>query len=363
MKQDVKPMFVEGEGARGGAESAAGQQPTLSIENLSKHYPGTGAPAVDGISFSVQPGDLVALLGPSGCGKTTTLRLIGGFERPDGGRILLNGRDITRAQPEKRGIGIVFQDYALFPHLSVLENVMFGLRGMARAARRNRAMEMLTLVAMADLADRAPHQLSGGQQQRVALARTLATAPPLVLLDEPFSNLDAALRQETRLEIRHMLKQAGVTAILVTHDQEEALALADNIIVMKDGGIRQVGSPGEVYRRPECEFVARFLGRANILNATANGNFADTCFGPLPLSSPRVGRVRVAARPEQLILRPDPDSNTVVAGHEYRGHDTLYWVCNGNQRLLIIANESENLQVGTRVSVTAAGPMVAFDPN
>ncbi|WP_202909538.1 ABC transporter ATP-binding protein [Alkalilacustris brevis] len=321
----------------------------LEVDGLMRRFPGEGAAAVERVSFSMGEGELLALLGPSGCGKTTTLRMIGGFEPPDAGRIILRGRDITRLPPEKRGIGFVFQDYALFPHLDVLDNVKFGLRGMRRAEADDRARAMLRLVGLESLAARNPHELSGGQQQRVALARTLAVAPPLVLLDEPFSNLDAAMRVETRQEVRALLKEAGSAAILVTHDQEEALALADRIAVMEAGRVVQIGTPDEIYRNPVSAFVASFIGRSNIFEGTADGMDADTPFGRLPLSRAANGEVSLAVRPEQILLEPDPEGTAAVVGREYRGHDQLYWVQEGERCLLVISGPGAQIDVGARV--------------
>jgi iron(III) transport system ATP-binding protein len=321
----------------------------LAVEGLTKHYVSGEAAAVRNVSFTVAEGELVALLGPSGCGKTTTLRIIGGFETPDAGTVRLGERDVTGLPPEKRGIGFVFQDYALFPHLSVLDNVRFGLRDMSRTEAEARAREMLALVGLGDLAARRPHELSGGQQQRVALARTLAVAPPLVLLDEPFSNLDAAMRVETRQEVRAMLKQAGSSAILVTHDQEEALALADRIVVMEAGRVAQVGTPAQIYREPVSEFVASFIGRSNIVQGHAVGGSAETIFGNLELLREAAGTVSLAVRPEQITLAPDPAGAGMVVGREFRGHDQLYWVRAGDRTVLVIAGPVPIIEIGTRV--------------
>jgi len=323
----------------------------LEVDGLKRSFTDGEAAAVERVSFTMGESELLALLGPSGCGKTTTLRMIGGFEAPDAGKILLRGRDITRLPPEKRGIGFVFQDYALFPHLNVLENVKFGLRSMNRKQADLRAREMLRLVGLEPLATRRPHELSGGQQQRIALARTLAVAPPLVLLDEPFSNLDAAMRVETRQEVRNLLKAAGSAAILVTHDQEEALALADRIAVMEAGRVVQIGTPDEIYRNPISAFVASFIGRSNIFQGTANGMDAETPFGRLPLSRAANGRVSLAVRPEQILLEPHPSGPAAVVGREYRGHDQLYWVQEGERCLLVISGPGAQIEVGTRVNL------------
>jgi iron(III) transport system ATP-binding protein len=342
----------------------------LQAEGLVRHFPSARGAAVAGVSFDVREGELLALLGPSGCGKTTTLRLTGGFEKPDAGSIRLHGRDITALPPERRGIGFVFQDYALFPHLCVFDNVAFGLRGRPKAEIGRRVDEMLAMVDLADLGGRMPHQLSGGQQQRVALARTLALAPPLVLLDEPFSNLDAAMRVETRQEVRGLLKRSGSAAILVTHDQEEALALADRVAVMDAGRICQVGTPDEVYKAPRNEFVARFIGRSNIVDGHASGTVAETSFGRLPLARAMHGAVRLAVRPEQIVLTPAdavpapgaaPGLRGIVTGREFRGHDQLYWVEAGGASLLALVGPNSVLDVGTPVSLTTSEPVVLFE--
>ena len=321
----------------------------LEVEGLTRRFRPDDAPVVDRVGFTVGEGELLALLGPSGCGKTTTLRIIGGFERPDAGSIRLRGVDLTDLPPERRGIGFVFQDYALFPHLNVRDNVAFGLRGMKRNAAAERAEQMLALVGLSGLGERRPHELSGGQQQRVALARTLAVAPPLVLLDEPFSNLDAAMRIETRQEVRRLLKETGSAAILVTHDQEEALALADRIAVMEGGRIRQIGTPDEIYRNPASSFVASFIGRSNIVEGQAHGMEAETGFGRVPLTRAANGTVSLAVRPEQIMLDPDPAGSAAIVGREFRGHDQLYWVQDGERCLLVISGAGAQLPLGARV--------------
>ena len=268
---------------------------------------------------------MLALLGPSGCGKTTTLRLIAGFERPDAGSVVLDGEEVAGRQPLRargtRRVGVVFQDYALFPHLTVARNVGYGVE---RDRRTERVAEMLELVGLADAGDRLPHELSGGQQQRVALARALAPDPALVLLDEPFSNLDAALRADVRAEVRAILAAAEATTVFVTHDQEEALSLADRIAVMRDGRILQVDTPLDVYARPDDRFVATFVGDADVLPGQADDGRVVTAIGALALDAPvRRGAVDVVVRPERVRLRLDGAGDGVVAEITYFGHDQL----------------------------------------
>jgi putative spermidine/putrescine transport system ATP-binding protein len=238
----------------------------LALENLSKTF-GTHK-AVDGLTVSVEKGEFVSLLGPSGCGKTTTLQMIAGFVEPTSGAIRLEGRDLLAVRPAKRGLGIVFQSYALFPHMTVVENVAFGLemQGVAAAERTKRVAETLELVGLAAFAARFPRQMSGGQQQRVALARALVIRPQILLLDEPLSNLDAKLREEMQIELRQIQRTVGTTTILVTHDQAEAMALSDRIVVMNQGRAEQIGPPHEAYERPATPFVANFLGKTNLVN-------------------------------------------------------------------------------------------------
>ena len=238
----------------------------LTLDRLTKRF-GTHA-AVDGLSLSVEKGEFVSLLGPSGCGKTTTLQLIAGFVEPTSGAIHLEGRDLLAVKPARRGLGIVFQSYALFPHMTVAENVAFGLemQGVAAAERVRRVGETLELVGLGAFTDRFPRQMSGGQQQRVALARALVIRPQILLLDEPLSNLDAKLREEMQIELRQIQRSLGTTTILVTHDQAEAMALSDRLVVMNHGRAEQVGAPHEAYERPATAFVASFLGKTNLVN-------------------------------------------------------------------------------------------------
>ena len=257
----------------------------IQLNNITKVFPGTEQPAVDQLSLEIESGSIVTLLGPSGCGKTTTLRLIAGFERATSGNISLAGRTVSSdhvwVPPEKRGIGMVFQDYALFPHLNVFDNVAFGYKEMDR---KERIQEVIKLVGLSGYEKRMIHELSGGQQQRVALARALAKRPALILLDEPFSNLDADLRSCMRVEVRRILKKAGTTAIFVSHDQRDAFAISDKVVVMKDGFIQQTGTPRDIYQYPDNRFVASFVGQSNILQGVmdSGGLSVSTKIGKVP---------------------------------------------------------------------------------
>ncbi len=283
--------------------------------------------ALGDVSLEVREGSFVCILGPSGCGKSTLLRVIAGLETPDEGRVYLEGQDITRWIPAQRGFGIVFQSYALFPNLTVLENVMFGIRGLRREARRHRAMEMLELVRLSDEIRRYPSQLSGGQQQRVALARALAIHPRLLLLDEPLSALDARVRSDLREELRRLHRALGVTTVMVTHDQEEALSLADEIVVMKDGRIHQSDRPHRVYRKPGDLFVADFVGAMNVLRGwRADGEGVVRGGMRLRLRNGHLDpgeTVIVGIRPEEVGLalgdEGENEHSTEVISLEFRG--------------------------------------------
>ncbi|HEX6116621.1 MAG TPA: ABC transporter ATP-binding protein [Solirubrobacterales bacterium] len=286
--------------------------------------------AVRGIDLEVMNGEVCALLGPSGCGKTTTLRLIAGLERPDAGTISVAGRrvdgDGAHLAPEKRRIGMVFQDYALFPHLDVAANAGYGL---GRNPDPTRVAEVLELVGLGGEGARPVHDLSGGQQQRVALARALAPTPDLVLLDEPFSNLDASLRERLRGEVREILARSGVPALFVTHDQEEALSLADRVAVMRDGALAQIGTPEEVYGQPADRWVADFLGDTDVLPATANDGFVECELGRLGVDPGFRGPAEVVIRPESIAIGAGPSpiglskSEGVVVERTFYGHDQL----------------------------------------
>jgi iron(III) transport system ATP-binding protein len=338
----------------------------IKLKNVSKFYDQVAA--VDHISLDVAQGTLLVLLGRSGCGKTTTLRLIAGLERPDSGEIWLKDTPVSTATgwipPENRRIGMVFQDYALFPHMTVAENIAFALDGMGRQQQRRQISDMLDLVGLVNIDKRYPHQLSGGQQQRVALARALAPAPDVVLLDEPFSNLDAALRQTMREEVRRILREAQATAVFVTHDQEEALRLADKLVIMQEGRILQSGSPDLVYRYPNSGEVAHFLGDMNVIPGVADGRCADTPLGSLPLANDASGPVQVMLRPESFQLIPDADGPGEILNMHYYGFYYLVDVRHGPDLTLKIRTWSQDeYRSGDRVRVSVSGDAVAFPPD
>ncbi|WP_137991400.1 ABC transporter ATP-binding protein [Streptomyces vilmorinianum] len=302
----------------------------LQISGVTKAYGSDGAAVLNGLDLTVPGGSFAALLGPSGCGKTTLLRIIAGFLRADAGTVTVGGRTLTgpgvHVPPESRRIGIVPQEGALFPHLSVARNVAFGLSGTDRSTRRHRTEEMLDLVGLGGYGERMPHELSGGQQQRVALARALAPEPELVLLDEPFNALDSALRAGVRADVRSALRATGATALLVTHDQQEALSTADLVAVVRDGRVAQCATPQELYRSPADPWVAGFVGDAVLLPGTAAGGAADTALGRLPLTGEGApDRGTVLLRPEQLrLVAPEsaPAHGTVTEVSFY-GHDAM----------------------------------------
>lgn len=288
--------------------------------------------ALDGFDLDVAGGSTLSLLGPSGCGKTTALRVIAGFEEPDAGRVAIGGRVVvgpkTAVPPERRRVGMVFQDYALFPHMSVARNVAYGLDS------ADRVDEVLHLVGLDGLGDRMPHELSGGEQQRVALARALAPRPDVILLDEPFSNLDATLRVRMRRDVRRILMLAGATTIFVTHDQEEALAMADHVAVMREGKVVQEGSPKELYERPADKWVAGFVGESEFLRGEAAPGRVDTPLGAFPHFGRARGPVEVMVRPEWIHLEPADDGSASVVDQEFYGHDQLVLIEFANGRRL-----------------------------
>jgi putative spermidine/putrescine transport system ATP-binding protein len=345
--------------------------PALSVLGLRKAF--GAVVAVDEVSLDVAAGEFLSLLGPSGCGKSTVLRMVAGLVEPDGGRVVLAGEDITRVAVHRRNLGLVFQSYALFPHMTVFENVAFGLRRrrVADPDLRPRVERALELVRLGPLGARHPRELSGGQQQRVALARALVTEPRVLLLDEPLSNLDALLRDEMRVELKRLQERLGTTMIFVTHDQAEALILSDRVVVMEAGRVVQVGPPEDVYRRPATPFVARFLGRANFLAGTVSQRSADGIAVALDgglsvLAGARDGialgqRVQVAIRQERIRLVPfpraDPDRRNCVAAtvafHAFAGQAHHYVVQLADGRELEVATPAGDAPLARGASVLA----------
>ena len=308
----------------------------LVLDRLTKHYGATVA--VDQLSLAVEKGEFVSLLGPSGCGKTTTLQMIAGFVEPSAGAIMLDGTDLLATKPAKRGLGIVFQSYALFPHMSASENVAFGLemQGVPRAERGRRVQEALALVGLAAFAERFPRSMSGGQQQRVALARALVIRPRILLLDEPLSNLDAKLREEMQVELRQIQRSVGITTILVTHDQAEAMALSDRIVIMSKGRAEQIASPDRAYEQPASPFVASFLGKTNLLSGRIAAEFLSIAERrwPAPRGSGS-GAVTVTLRPEKIGFAEDGLAGT-IRNRLFLGSQWLFQVETGAGLVLVI---------------------------
>ncbi|WP_108668574.1 ABC transporter ATP-binding protein [Euzebya rosea] len=342
----------------------------LELRGLHRRY--GDVRAVDGVDLAVADGERFALLGPSGSGKTTILRLVAGFERPDEGRVVLAGQDVVGLPPERRSVGVVFQDYALFPHRTVSQNIAFGLRmrKVDRETRRARVAELLKLVGLTREADRRPDQLSGGQRQRVALARALAPNPSLLLLDEPLANLDRRLRESLRDELVTITDAVGITTVLVTHDQEEALSFADRIGVLSDGRLVQVGTPAEVWRSPVSTVVATFLGDMNLLPArvvdggvvvtglptpvAVRGGVPTGPSGGVPDSGVPDGGVLACVRPEALDVLADPDGPGTVVAVAYAGGSTTHRIDVDGTRLTVRTAQPDGLPVlavGDRVAV------------
>ncbi|POG57212.1 ABC transporter ATP-binding protein [Haloferax marisrubri] len=364
---------TESTGSDADDEDAGG---VLELDGVSKSY-GTESVIAD-LSLSVEEGEILTLLGPSGCGKTTTLRLIAGLDRPDGGEVRLNGNVVsggdTFRAPEERGVGVVFQEFALFPHLTAAENIAFGLKDLDEAERDERVRDLLDLVGLETQGESYPDELSGGQQQRVALARSLAPEPAILLLDEPFSNLDVDLRVQMREEVRRILKEAGVTAVSVTHDQEEAMSISDRVAVMNDGDLEQIGEPEQVFQHPESRFVAGFLGYAGFLPGRIAGEVVETELGT-------VGRDQIhGLAPEyddtdiDILVRPDDvsahpcgdggEGHGKVVGKRYLGPTILYEVeLHGGDSLLCMHNHDETVPTDGCVEVTLdAGHELAWFP-
>jgi putative spermidine/putrescine transport system ATP-binding protein len=339
----------------------------LVVDGIARTF--NGQHAVDRVSFEVRPGELVALVGASGSGKTTTLRIVAGYEQPDAGRVLFDGQDITRLGPSKRGFGMVFQHYALFPHMSVAANVAFGLeaRGVGKAERMQRAAVALDRVGLGGKGDRMVQQLSGGEQQRVALARAAVIEPLLLLLDEPLSNLDPTLRQSTRDELRTTLKDSKAPALFVTHDQDDAFAIADRIVLLSRGRVLQIGSPEDLYDRPVTRDVAKFIGHATLIPARRNGDAALVTINAVTHS---VAVSSFAAIPDgqmgAIVLRPEAIEITqndsgdcwgaTVVGRRFAGSQFVYRVKLGDDLVVDLASR-DRLEAGEAVSVRVTRPV------
>jgi iron(III) transport system ATP-binding protein len=336
--------------------------PAVAVNDVCKRF--GSVQAVDGATLAVDPAEFVALLGPSGCGKTTLLRLIAGFEHPDAGEVELAGCAVAGRRwvpPDRRRVGVVFQDYALFPHLTVAQNIGFGV---PRRERRRAVAQLLPLVRLEGYESRYPHELSGGQQQRVAVARALAPRPSLVLLDEPWSNIDPLLRASVRDELAAILRAAGVTVLLVTHDREEAFSLADRVALMRAGRIVQAGSAEDLYLEPIDRWAAEFTGAGNFLPGRIRNGVVDTALGRFPVAH-RNGAERVDAlvRPELLELQTDPDGDAEVIGREFRGHDVFYRIRIGDGTTVVSQRPStEVVPLGATVRVRAHSARVPVFP-
>jgi sn-glycerol 3-phosphate transport system ATP-binding protein len=329
----------------------------ISVQHVSRWWGTTRA--VDDVSFEALAGRMLVLLGPSGCGKSTTLRLIAGLEAATSGRIFIGGADVTHLPPAQRRVSMVFQSYALFPHLSVAENIVFGLRvrKVAAAERSKRLTRVAGMLGLGDLLHRKPSQLSGGQQQRVALGRALIAETPVCLMDEPLSNLDAQLRLEMRREIRNLQQTLGITMVYVTHDQSEAMSMADQVILLRDGKIEQDGSPADLYTRPATAFTARFIGTPpmNVLTLADTGGAGVVAGtdGP-PVLTGRGAGLLLGVRPEDIELAPGRGLEAVVSAIEYLGADSIVTCAVGGQAVAVRAPRRVELPVGARVHLAWA---------
>ena len=347
----------------------------IKLHQVTKYFQNSKQPAVNSLDLSIDEGEIITLLGPSGCGKTTTLRMIAGFEQPSTGTITIGNEvvyDHRRSlPPEKRGIGMVFQDYALFPHLTIEKNVAFGLNKYRSKEKKERVQEVLELVGLGDYANRVPSELSGGQQQRVALARALAPKPLVVLMDEPFSNLDAGLREKMRFDITNILRKANTTAIIVTHDQKDAFAVSDRVVVMKDGEIQQVASPREMYRCPKNCFVAQFVGKTNLLTGKLDQDLkhVETHIGKvcLPVASQKLmDEVKISIRPEGCRLveegkgRYCGEVERVTYSGEYQELYVRLRSDKNAEPMVLYAPIDQDIEIGSVVSFDIQSELVAL---
>lgn len=348
----------------------------LHLENVSLRYPCTDTPAIANVTLTLEAGEILGLLGPSGCGKTTLLRLIAGFERPQTGAVTIAGRTVASSRfwipPEQRHVGVVFQDYALFPHLTVAENVAFGLRSQTAIKTKphsEKVAQLLALVRLEGLEHRYPRELSGGQQQRVALARALAPQPRLILLDEPMSNLDVYVRLQLREEVLEILKAVGISAIFVTHDQQEALAIADKIAVMQQGHLEQVGTPEAIYAQPASRFVAQFVTQANFLPAQRRGHLWKTEIGYFDVETTAAfihslaesDVAELVIREEDWLLHPDPHAPVVIKTRHFLGREYRYCLQTPSGKKLHARTSSRViLQPATRVQLSIVGQPSGF---
>jgi putative spermidine/putrescine transport system ATP-binding protein len=350
------------------AAAGAGQGTSVSLRGLTRAFGATRA--LDEMSLDIAPGELVALLGPSGCGKTTALRIVAGFEFADSGEVLIDGRDVSGIPASRRDMGMVFQSYSLFPNMNALDNVAFGLRMRKIAAgdRRKRAAELLDMVGLAPQAGQYPHQLSGGQQQRVALARALAVEPRVLLLDEPLSALDAKVRLQLREQIRTLQQRLGTTTLFVTHDQEEALSMADRVGVMRAGRLEQVAEPAELYSRPATAFVAEFVGTMNRLPADLGSGGTVTVLGatvPAQPGGPDSGPVDALVRPENLTVKAAAGGNGIVTNRTFLGAVTRVAVrLSGDTEVSVDVSSTVALEMapGTAVEVGLPTTPVLITP-
>lgn len=343
-------------------------EPIITLTGVTRHPATARNPIVTSLSLALYPGEILVLLGPSGSGKTTTLRLIAGLEIPDYGEITIRGISVSKngrtSPPETRRVGMVFQDYALFPHMTVADNIRFALHAYPKHEQLSRVTEALRLVGLADLGHRLPHQLSGGQQQRVAIARALAPEPPVILLDEPFSNLDSAIRDHVRNELRMILRNAKTSAIIVTHDQQEALAIADRIALLHEGVLHQIGTPEMLFTQPATRFAAAFMGQADFLPVRADGLLLQSDLGTLQLHTPPpTTAMTVLLRYDDVLFQPDTNGNAIIAECTYEGPYYHYRLQLDSGQFVSCKERHEiTYAVGIRVRVwyRATHPLVCF---